>query len=263
MKIAIIGAGNMGGAIARGLALTAEGTDIFVSNPSLPKLTALKEEFPVINTTTSNCEAAQGADIIFFAVKPWKMEEVITGLKPCLDYKKQTIVSVAGGVGSSALDGWLQKEGEPLPALYIVIPNTAISSREGVTFISGKRTCEAADKAMLALFSPLGYVTMVSEELIPAGTSLASCGIAYALQYIRAAAEGGVQLGFSPGEAQSIVMQTVRGALAVLAANGTTPETEINRVTTPGGLTLKGLAAMEAAGFSESVAGGLQASTTK
>lgn len=263
MKIAIIGAGNMGGAIARGLALTCDSANIFVSNPSQAKLTALKAEYPVINTTTCNNEAAQSADIIFLAVKPWKMEEVINELKPHLDYKKQIIVSIAGGVGSEALDGWLQREGEALPALYIVIPNTAIASREGVTFISGKRTNDAIDKRMLALFSPLGYATMVDEKLIPAGTSLASCGIAYALQYIRAATQGGVQLGFSAAEAQSIVMQTVRGALTVLAANDTTPEIEISRVTTPGGLTLKGLAAMESAGFSESVANGLHASTTK
>ncbi|MBQ8269785.1 MAG: pyrroline-5-carboxylate reductase [Bacteroidaceae bacterium] len=263
MKIAIIGAGNMGGAIARGLALTAQGTDIFVSNPSTSKLDALREDFPSINTTTCNSEAAQGADIVFLAVKPWKMEEVIAELKPTLDYEKQIIVSVAGGVGSDSLDGWLQKGGEPLPALYIVIPNTAIVAREGVTFIRGKRTAEAADRAMLALFSPLGLAMMVSEELIPAGTSLASCGIAYALQYIRAAAEGGEELGFSAADAQAVVMQTIKGALSVLAANGTTPETEINRVTTPGGLTLKGLAAMEAQGFSKSVAEGLQASTKK
>ena len=263
MKIAIIGAGNMGGAIARGLALTAQGVEIYVSNPSTGKLDALKSEYPSINTTTCNSEAAAGADIVFLAVKPWKVEEVIEELKPVLDYGKQVVASVAGGVSSELLDGWLAKDGEALPVLYIVIPNTAIATRESVTFVSGKRATVASDEAMLALFSPLGEVVPVPEELIPAGTSLASCGIAYALQYIRAAVAGGVELGFGEGDAQKIVMQTVKGALSVLCANGTTPEVEINKVTTPGGLTLKGLSAMASAGFDESVAEGLRASTKK
>lgn len=263
MKIAIIGAGNMGGAIARGLALTAEGVDICVSNPSAGKLDALKSEYPSINTTTCNSEAAAGADIVFLAVKPWKVEEVIEELKPVLDYGKQVVASVAGGVSSELLDGWLKKDGCALPVLYIVIPNTAIATRESVTFICGKRATAATDEVVFELFSPLGKAVPVPEELIPAGTSLASCGIAYALQYMRAAIAGGVELGFNEKDAQEIVMQTVKGALSVLETNATTPTVEINKVTTPGGLTLKGLSAMEEAGFAASVAAGLKASTKK
>ncbi len=253
----------MGGAIARGLALTARGADIHVSNPSVGKLDALRAEFPHINVTCDNRAAAAGADIVFLAVKPWKVEEVIAEVKPVLDYGKQVVASVAGGVSTELLDGWLAKEGGSLPVLYIVIPNTAIATRESVTFISGKRATAASDAVMLAFFSPLGQAVPVPEELIPAGTSLASCGIAYALQYIRAAVQGGVELGFGEADAQKIVMQTVKGALSVLESNGTTPQTEIDKVTTPGGLTLKGLAAMEEAGFAQSVAGGLRASTKK
>lgn len=253
----------MGGAIARGLALTAQGADIYVSNPSVGKLDALREEFPCIKTTCDNCAAAAGADIVFLAVKPWKVEEVVAEIKPVLDYEKQVVASVAGGVSTEMLDGWLANTGGSLPVLYIVIPNTAIATRASVTFISGKRATAASDAAMLALFSPLGYAVPVPEELIPAGTSLASCGIAYALQYIRAAVQGGVELGFAEAEAQKIVMQTVAGALSVLERNGTTPAVEIDKVTTPGGLTLKGLAAMEEAGFARSVVCGLRASTKK
>ncbi|MBR6631322.1 MAG: pyrroline-5-carboxylate reductase, partial [Alistipes sp.] len=101
------------------------------------------------------------------------------------------------------------------------------------------------------------------EGLIPAGTSLASCGIAYALRYIRAAMEGGVELGFRADDAKRIVMQTLRGAADILAANNSHPEAEIDRVTTPGGLTIKGLNAMEASGFTHSVIEGLRASTKR
>lgn len=259
MKIAIIGAGNMGGAIARGLAATAEGTDIFVSNPSQGKLDALKQDFPCITTTTCNCDAVRGAAFVFLAVKPWKMEEVIEEIKPSLCYGEQVILSVAGGVGSAQIDGWLSKGGE-LPPLYIVIPNTAITTGCGMTFVCGKRTTADTDDKVVQMFSSVGEAMLVDEAHIAAGTSLASCGIAYALRYIRAAVEGGVELGFSAAAAQKIVMQTMKGAVSVLETNGTHPEVEIDRVTTPGGLTIKGLNAMEEAGFTASVIEGLRAS---
>ncbi len=260
MKIAIIGAGNMGGAIARGLARTAADTDVVVSNPSVGKLDALKKEFPQIETTTDNGMAVKGADFVFLAVKPWKMEEVIMEIKPFVNYEKQVIVSVAGGVGSNLLDGWLLKKGEMLPQLYIVIPNTAIATLCGMTFISGKRTVQSSDEYITSLFAAMGSAMMVPEELIPAGTSLASCGIAYALQYINASMQGGRELGFSRSQALEIVMQTVRGALSVLEAGGKEPQAEIDRVTTPGGLTLRGLEAMREGGFSKSIIDGLHAS---
>lgn len=263
MKTAIIGAGNMGGAIARGIARTAQGTDIFVSNPSAGKLDALKQDYSFINTTTENGVAVKDADFVFLAVKPWKMEEVIAEIKPHLDYSRQVVASVAGGVGSELLDGWLAKEDGSLPQLYIVIPNTAITTLEGMTFISGKRDTPASTKWLMNTFASMGCAKLVPEWLIPAGTSLASCGIAYALQYINAAMEGGEEFGFLKEEALDIVMQTVRGALSVLETNGTLPQTEIDRVTTPGGLTLRGLEAMREGGFSQSVIEGLRASVKK
>lgn len=263
MKIAIIGAGNMGGAIARGLAATAQGTDIFVSNPSVEKLNAIKRDYPVVNISTDNCAVASAADYIFLAVKPWKMEEVIAEIKPCLDYARQVVVSVAGGIGTELLDSWLAKENGALPQLYIVIPNTAITTLEGVTFVCGKRNSDASTHCIMNMFAPMGYAKLVPENLIPAGTSLASCGIAYALQYINAAVKGGEELGFIKEEALDIVVQAVKGAVSVLDANGTLPQTEIDRVTTPGGLTLRGLKAMEENGFSLSVVEGLRASVKK
>ena len=133
----------------------------------------------------------------------------------------------------------------------------------GMTFISGKRTVQQADDYITALFAAMGRAMMVPEELIPAGTSLASCGIAYALQYINASMAGGEELGFTRAQALEIVMQTVRGALSVLEAGGTNPQAEIDRVTTPGGLTLRGLEAMREGGFSKSIIDGLYASIKK
>lgn len=265
MKIAIIGAGNMGGALARGLAQSSiiSTSGIYVSNPSTPKLEALKTEFPEINVTTNNCEAATAADMIVLAIKPWKVVEVLDELKPHLDYTRQTIASMVGGLGIAELSKWLDNGSCVLPATYLIIPNTAIATRSSMTFIASARSTDERDSLIMDIFNELGEAMLVDEGLIPAATSLASCGIAYALRYVRAAMEGGVELGFRADDAKRIVMQTMRGAADILAANNSHPEAEIDRVTTPGGLTIKGLNAMEAAGFTHSVIEGLRASTKR
>lgn len=265
MKIAIIGAGNMGGAVVRGLAegRSVATSDIYVSNPSTAKLDALKRDYPTIHTTTDNRAVVADADVVILAVKPWKVEAVLEEIKPVLDYERQAVASMVGGLGFAQLDEWLDKGDGLLPATYLLIPNTAIATLSSMTFLAVRRTSAAMDDAMVAIFSELGEVMVVEESQIDAATSLASCGIAYALRYIRAAMEGGVELGIRADDAKHIVMQTLRGAVDVLAANGTHPEAEIDRVTTPGGLTIKGLNAMEAAGFTHSVIEGLRASTPK
>lgn len=255
----------MGGALARGLAQSSiiSTSGIYVSNPSTPKLEALKTEFPEINVTTNNCEAATAADMIVLAIKPWKVVEVLDELKPHLDYTRQTIASMVGGLGIAELSKWLDNGSCVLPATYLIIPNTAIATRSSMTFITSARSTDERDSLIMDIFNELGEAMLVDEGLIPAATSLASCGIAYALRYVRAAMEGGVELGFRADDAKRIVMQTMRGAADILAANNSHPEAEIDRVTTPGGLTIKGLNAMEAAGFTHSVIEGLRASTKR
>lgn len=265
MKIAIIGAGNMGGALARGLAKGSliPTSNIYVANPSTAKLDALKGEFTEINVTTDNCAATAAADVVVLAVKPWKVVEVVDQIKPAMDYTRQAVASMVGGLGIAQLSEWLDKGCGQLPATYLIIPNTAIATMSSMTFIASARSTAEADRFLLDVFNELGEAMLVEESLIPAGTSLASCGIAYALRYIRAAMEGGVELGFRADDAKRIVMQTMRGAADILASNNSHPEAEIDRVTTPGGLTIKGLNAMEAAGFTNSVIEGLRASTKR
>lgn len=251
--------------MARGLAQSSiiSTSGIYVSNPSTPKLEALKTEFPEINVTTNNCEAATAADMIVLAIKPWKVVEVLDELKPHLDYTRQTIASMVGGLGIAELSKWLDNGSCVLPATYLIIPNTAIATRSSMTFIASARSTDERDSLIMDIFNELGEAMLVDEGLIPAATSLASCGIAYALRYVRAAMEGGVELGFRADDAKRIVMQTMRGAADILAANNSHPEAEIDCVTTPGGLTIKGLNAMEAAGFTHSVIEGLRASTKR
>ncbi len=129
-----------------------------------------------------------------------------------------------------------------------------------MTFITSVRSTPELDARLLAMFKELGDAMLVEERLLNSGMALASCGIAYVMRYIRAMTEGGVELGFYAEDAKRIVMQTMLGAVNLLEASGSHPEAEIDRVTTPGGITIKGLNAMEEAGFTASVVKGLRAS---
>lgn len=244
----------MGGALA--LALAKTGNAVAVSNPSSPKLEHLREIAPELATFNSNLEAACGADIAVIAVKPWVLPEVVNELRDELKRCK-AVVSVVAGVEAADLAALI---GEGSPAVYYVIPNTAVAVGEGMTFVSTNSTDSALDAVILNLLSSTGKVEMVAPRLMNAGMAVASCGIAYAMRYVRATVEGGVELGLYPAVATRAVAQTLRGAAALLEARGLHPEEEIDRVTTPGGITIRGLNAMEAAGFSAAVVAGIKAS---
>ncbi|MCR5003601.1 MAG: NAD(P)-binding domain-containing protein [Bacteroidales bacterium] len=256
MKITIIGAGNMGGAAALGLAKKGA-AEITVT--ARHEQTLKKFEGTGVKCLTDNKAAVKDAQIVIIAVKPWIVPDVIAEIKPVLDYKTQQIVSFAPGVKAEDLLAQLKdgKEGEP--RLSYVIPNTAIEVGESMTFVSPVTAEEKDAEILNDIFSTVGVSMIVPQKLMIAGTGLASCGIAYALRYIRAAAEGGVETGFYAKDATAIVAQTVKGAAALLLEHKSHPEAEIDKVTTPGGMTIKGLNAMEAAGFTDAVIKGVKA----
>lgn len=264
MKFAIIGAGNIGSALAFGLAQSSlvRSEDICISNTHPEKLERIKAFDPAIRTTTDNRECIEGADVVVLAMKPWRLHEAAEQLKPWLDYDRQIVASMVGGVGLADLKLLFDKDEKTLP-IYYLIPNTAIAARQSMTFLSSVGATKEQDEALLAVFKELGDAMLVEERLMNAGLVLASCGIAYALRYIRANTQGGVLLGFTPADAQRIVAQTMKGAASLLSVDASHPEAEIDKVTTPAGLTIRGLNAMERNGFTTSIIEGLMASIPK
>ena len=284
MKIAFIGTGNMGGAIVKGLIKsgTCSPEDIICTSKTEATLDKLRQYNDKLCVCRDNKEAVSKSDIIVLAVKPWFVSEVIDEIRPVVNLKRQIIVSVAAGISLKELTSLLVpdyelheierinadiEEREPIfpegfaePILFRVVPNTAAEVLESVTFISARGANEEQRALMCQLFSSIGYTMMIDEKLIPSATSLASCGIAFAMRYIRAAMEGGVELGFRPKEAACIVEHTVKGAAMLLLNNSMHPEAAIDKVTTAGGITIKGLNAMERAGFTNAVIEGLKAS---
>lgn len=267
MKITIIGAGNIGSAIARGLAkgsriAASDITCTVHSEDTFNRLTA-NADFG-FKLTRDNIEAVKGADIVILAVKPWRIEEVIVQIRGALDFDKQMIVSVAAGITFEQLNSYLIRKTDydfiSQPPVFRVMPNTAIEVMSSMTFVSACNATEEQINQVLDLFRELGNAMLVEERLMGPGTALASSGIAFAMRYMRAAIEGGVELGFYPKEAQEIVVHTVKGAVDLLLTNKSNPETEIDKVTTPGGVTIRGLNEMELSGFTSSVIRGLKAS---
>lgn len=243
MKISIIGAGAMGSAVAEGwLKAGVAPSDLCISNPTPAKLerwTALG-----VRTTTDNVEAIRDADLIVTAVKPHVLRSVLSEIT--IATKAPLAIIVAGDVD--------------MPFTHnacIMMPNTAAALCRSMTFMTPLYgDCTLALRA----FAMLGEVMEIPASMLPAATALASCGIAYALRYLRAATSGGVEMGFRAADAQRIVALTMAGAAALASVPGAHAEAEIDKVTTPGGLTIRGLNAMEAAGFTPAVIAGLKAS---
>ena len=243
MKIAIIGAGEMGGAFAAGLLKSTllkdalfKPEDITVSNPHENKLLRFQELGASV--TTDNKVAIAGADFITIAVKPKVVKTVIDELKALIDADSQTIVNMAASISIAQLSEWLDKDGK-VPDIVQALPNIGIAERASMTFLSpSKQALPHLDKVQ-AIFNSVGNLLVVDESLLNAGTALSGCGIAYIMRFVRAASEAGVELGFKADDAKNIVLQTMQGAISLLKATGSNPEAEIDKVTTPGGMTIR------------------------
>ena len=245
----------MGGAIARGLAKGSIFTenDITCTAKSTATLEKLRETNPGFTLTTDNLQAVQGSDIVVFAVKPWLMKEVIEKVRPALLPSKQLYISVAAGIPCQELSEWTGSS-----SVIRVIPNTAIEIQESMTFITAASLEMPQLELANRIFSELGNTMIVPESQLAACTALASCGIAFAMRYIQASAQGGVEIGVKASDAQKIVEHTMIGAAKLLLAKNAHPSTEIDKVTTPGGITIRGLNEMEHAGFTSAVIRGLK-----
>ena len=256
MKITIIGAGNIGGAIARGLAKGSiiPASDIIVSNPSQGKLDKLKAEFPALQTTHDNQEAVTGAEFIILAVKPWLIKPVLRELKL---KSKQILISVAAGISFEEL---AQNVADKEMTMFRIIPNTAVSEMESMTLIASRNATKEQEQLMLDIFNQMGLALLIPEEKFAAATSMTSCGIAYVLKYIQAAMQAGIEMGIYPQDGMRMVAQTVKGAAELILNNDTHPSVEIDKVCTPGGITIRGINELEHGGYSSAIINALKKS---
>ncbi|WMX15841.1 pyrroline-5-carboxylate reductase [Aureispira sp. CCB-E] len=252
-KIAILGGGNLGSAIAQGLYKSKQyaPSNIFITRNKVERLAHLKAEG--IQVGKDNTAAVQQADIIIIAVKPYKVAEVLQEIRPALNPQKHILVSVATGI---TIQTMIKTIGFEIPT-FRAMPNTAIEIQESITCFCSQYATKEQDTLIADLFNLLGVSVAIQEELMEAATVLGACGIAFVFRFIRAMMQGGIEIGFDAITASTIAEQTVKGAAELLLKGGKHPEEEIDKVTTPKGCTISGLNEMEHRGFSSSLIKGI------
>jgi pyrroline-5-carboxylate reductase len=258
-RIAIIGGGNLGVAIAEGLLKSgfAKPSQITVTRRTLSRIQSLKEKGVTI--TDDNAKAIAESEIVIVALKPYNVKEVLAGLKDQFDPKKHVVISVVTGILLDELSSIVGKD----ISLFRAMPNTAIAIQESVTCVCTVNGTKQQTEFISDLFNNLGITITIDEKLMDAATVLGACGIAYALRFIRAATQGGIEIGFDAKTANLITAQTVKGAAQLLLQLNRHPEEEIDKVTTPKGCTIVGLNEMEHQGFSSSLIKGISSSFKK
>jgi pyrroline-5-carboxylate reductase len=257
-KIAIIGGGNLGTAIAEGLVKSGFmlPEHIMVTKRNISTIQYLENKGILVSD--NNLEAVGYAQTVVLAVKPFQIADVLAGIRSKLT-EKHLIVSVVTGVSMEEI---LHHAGKKV-GLVRAMPNTAIAIQESMTCICSRNTTDEQSQYVKDMFNQLGKVVVIDEKLMDAATVLGACGIAYALRFIRANIQGGIEIGFDSVTATLIAAQTVKGAAELLIQNGSHPEQEIDKVTTPKGCTIAGLNEMEHQGFSSSLIKGISASYDK
>lgn len=255
-KIAIIGAGKLGCAIADGLLESGlHPSDLSLSRRKIGALKKYTEAGVLV--TSNNHEAIKNTTVILLCVKPQKTTQILEELAPKLT--NQIIISTVTGISLSELKSVIKKE---LP-LFRAMPNTAAAIKQSMTCISTVDSTDEQKKQVETIFKNLGETLFIEDELMASATVLAASGIAFALRYLRASMQGGIEIGFSSEMAQKISAQTIKGAAELILQQGSHPESEIDKVTTPQGITITGLNKMEQEGFSSSIVQGILASQNK
>lgn len=258
-NIAILGGGNLGVAIAKGLTKSdlSRQYDVTVTRRNTKALDTLKEIG--VKVQSNNKEAVEKADLIILAVQPKQLDTLLGDIKSAIDHKKHTVISVITGITIADIATVLGMQVKVIRAM----PNTAIAIGQSMTCIASANASPDAIEEVKTIFEAMGRAMIIDEKLMQAATVLGACGIAFFLRFIRAASQGGTEVGFHAEEAQLIASQTALGAASLLLETNQHPEEAIDKVTTPQGCTIAGLNEMEHHGLSSALIKGIVASYKK
>lgn len=251
-SISVVGAGNMGGAIIKGIikseALDPSFINVYDIDPEV--ISEFKEMGVIACESASKC--ASGTDMVIIAIKPHLVENILNEIKSSLG-SNTIILSIAAGISTDDIN----KITGPSNPIVLCMPNTGILNLQSSTCISSNNADEDTINEIRNLFNKMGITFVIDEKLMPAATAISGCGPAFVNRFIRSFMQAGVEMGFKPEIAKSMANQVIKGTAVTLQSNGNHPEDEIDKVTTPAGITITGLNEMEHNGFSSSVIKGL------
>ena len=255
-NIAILGCGNIGTAIAKGfIKANIKTNHIYITRRRIEFLKKIQSSKCIIS---DNKNAVLESNIIIIAVGPSQIIDLLEEISPHLN-TKHLVISIVAGVSISKIQ---TKINNNIPIIR-AMPNTAASLCESMTCLTSNKNFNNELQVAKELFEKLGTTLIIDELQMASATALCACGIAFFLRAIRAASQGGIEIGFHSDEAFTIASQTARGAATLLLDDSKHPEKEIDKVTTPMGATISGLNEMEHQGFSSAMIKGITVSTNK
>ncbi len=257
MKTAIIGTGNLGLSIAKGLITGNAITSLYLSRRNTASIEDYTE-YKNVFVTSDNVEAVKKSDILIFAVQPSQIGAILNEIKDELT-DKHVIISTITGYAIQQIEDIVGSEQFIIRAM----PNTAIAVGASMTCLASNVKGMKRIKVAEAIFNRLGHSLIIPEKQMQAATVVCASGVAFWMRLIRASTQAAIQLGFDSHEAQTLAMHTCNGASKLLIDSGNHPEEEIDKVTTPMGCTIEGLNEMEHKGLSSSLIQGMIASFNK
>jgi pyrroline-5-carboxylate reductase len=259
--IAIIGTGNMGDALVSGLigSGSSKPKNIICSDVRKDKLDKIKSNYKV-RTTTSNLKAVSEADVVIYAVKPQLMASVLIETRSKLDMSK-LVISIAAGVPLAAMESCIEKD----MRLIRVMPNIAAAVKEAATAIAaGAHATKEDVKLAMEIFNSIGKCIFLKENyLMDAITGLSGSGPAYIFLIVDALADAGVKMGLSRQDSLFLAAQTVLGAAKLLMETQEHPGQLKDKVTSPGGTAIAGLATLESGGLRTTLINAVEAATNR
>jgi pyrroline-5-carboxylate reductase len=258
-RVAVLGGGNIGLAIANGLetANLYSPENIYITKR---RIESIKEyEKKGFKLTTDNKLAVKNSEIIIVAVQPKQTDELLKEISEVINAEKHIVISVVSGASVKDIK---KSIGKDVPVVR-AMPNTAIAIKESMTCLASDTKTNGALKIAKKIFDSVGKTLIIEEELMVPATALCACGIAFFLRAIRAASQGGIEIGFHSEDALLMAAQTAKGAASLLVDMKSHPESEVDKVTTPRGCTIVGLNQMEHNGFSSAMIKGITTSAEK
>lgn len=257
MKVAVLGCGAMGGALAKALiGRKSFGASVVVTAARSERAFSFAAENGC-GAARTNSEAADGADFVFLAVKPRLVEAVAREINGCLK-ESAVVISVAAGVSIASLKKFTSRP------VARIMPNVCALAGESMTAVCfDDMAGEGARESVKTLLESAGRVEEIDESLMAAATAVSGSGPAYVFMFIEAMADAAVRCGLAREKALSFAAQTVKGAATMALSSGKGPAELKDSVCSPAGTTIEAVAALEKAGFRSAVMQAVKAAFDK
>jgi len=245
-KVGFLGTGNMGGAMATAVCKSGLAEQLILANRTRSKAEKLSAELPG-SEVADNKTVASTCDIIFLAVKPQMLADLMEEVAPILRARTERVVlaSMAAAQSCAKISSMV---GENYPVIRMM-PNTPAAIGKGVVQYCGEHVTEEELAAFAQLIAPAGLVDRTPEKLIDAASAVSGCGPAFVYMFIEAMADGGVACGLPRDKAMAFAAKMVEGSAAMVLESGKHPGALKDAVCSPGGSTIQGVRALEENGF--------------